>query len=93
MDFVEYLKKYMDCLWRYQRYRHKMERKSIMNNWIVIRSFTNHKKCWYVRVNQLQQVASFLKLDLSTCECAGVPEIIQEHLNLTLVSSQSFHEL
>jgi len=64
-----------------------------MNNWIVLRSFTNQKKCWYVRVSELQQVASFLKLDLSTCECGPVSRIIQEWLDSTLVSSQSFHEL
>lgn len=52
-----------------------------MNNWIVLRSFTNQKKCWYVRVSKLQQAARVLELELSTCECSGVPDIIQDWLN------------
>ena len=90
MDFFVYLKNVMDCLWRYQRCRFKMERKCIMNDWIVLRSFTNHKKCWYVRVKKLQATATMLNLDLSTCECAGVPAIIQDWLNQCL-SSECFY--
>jgi len=52
-----------------------------MNNWIVIRSFTNRKQCWYVRVSNLQIAAKGLGLELSTCECNGVPNIIQDWLN------------
>jgi len=55
-----------------------------MNNWIVIRSFTDKTKCWYVRVSKLQQAARELKLELSTCECSGVPDIIQDKLNNTI---------
>lgn len=64
-----------------------------MNNWIVLRSFTDHKKCWFVRVESLSQVASFLHLDLSTCECGPVCNIVQEYLDTALASSQLFREL
>ena len=64
-----------------------------MNNWIVIRSFTNQKRCWFVRVAKLQLVASSLDLELSTCECNGVPDIIQDSLNAIVPDDQLFWEL
>lgn len=51
-----------------------------MNNWIVLRSFTNVKNCWFVRVDSLSQAADDLGLELSTCECGPVSRIIQERL-------------
>ena len=56
-----------------------------MNNWIAIRSFTNNKKCWFVRVSELPQAATGLGLDLSTCECGPVCRIIQEWLDATVI--------
>lgn len=64
-----------------------------MNNWIVLRSFTDHKKCWYVRVSCLQVTARVLNLDLSTCECAGVPDIIQDWLNTESPNVANYREL
>lgn len=64
-----------------------------MNNWIVLRSFSGDKKCWFVRVNRLQQAAEQLGLELSTCECNGVPNIIQEFLNITAPATDNFVEL
>ena len=64
-----------------------------MNNWIVLRSFTNHNKCWYVRVNKLQDTAVVLNLDLSTCECGPVSRIIQEFLEITTPDTANFRQV
>jgi len=64
-----------------------------MNSWIVLRSFTNQKNCWYVRVNKLQATATLLNLDLSTCECAGVSGIIQDWLNQCMAPNSFYRSL
>lgn len=52
-----------------------------MNNWIVLRSFTNQSLIWFVRVTELSHAADELGLDLSTCECGPVSRIIQNWLD------------
>jgi len=58
-----------------------------VNNWIVLRSFTNVKNCWFVRVDSLSQAADELGLELSTCECGPVSRIIQEWLDATVITN------
>ena len=64
-----------------------------MNNWIVIRSFTDHKNIWFVRVSALSQAADELGLDLSTCECGPVSRIIQEALDCSANKDQCYFAL